>query len=525
MFIQEPRKLPFYIKDGMLSLFRGTWTVPAVVVAAFVFVYGAVLTTLVKQWLSNDTYAHGFLIPCISLYLVWTRRKQLRLLIPHTNYGLGSALLALGMAMLFLGNMGNILILQTLSLPITIAGMVALLLGTEFLGILWLPIAYLLFMIPIWDVLTDPLRPYYQKMSAYMGAFLVSLAGIPVYREGVLIDLPNITLKVARECSGVQYLIAIIAIGIPLSYMAVRSWIRRIAIIALGIVIATLFNGVRIGLIGIMSYYGISSVLHGPGHVLQALSVSMAGYAALFAGAWLLSDKAAPASSASSPTGENHIAREKKAGSHSFTFPLIVLVTAFAVTGAILLTTKPVAIPPARDLDSFPYQIDEWRGTDVKPVVPGLMKLGADRELSRRYENSTGDIIYLFVGYFDAQGPTKKLASYLTDEFHKAATKIRLGVNAASATRKPIEVNRVVMTDNDQAIQLLFWYDIQGRIIADRYRVSLATAMNRIQHRHTNGALVMIACKPEFDSDKKERARAVPTFTDRLLPLLNDYLH
>ena len=44
---------------------------------SFVVCYAGVIASLFEQWMSNDMYAHGILIPFISAYLLWDRRALL----------------------------------------------------------------------------------------------------------------------------------------------------------------------------------------------------------------------------------------------------------------------------------------------------------------------------------------------------------------------------------------------------------------------------------------------------------------
>lgn len=280
--------------DSLRSLWRDSsaQAVGVVLLAGLGFSYAHVLKAIVTQWWTNNLYSYGFLIPPISLYLIWLRRETIQLLRPRPNCMGGGALLGAGFTMLILGHAGSILTLQELSLPVTLSGLILSLLGTQVLKSLAFPLAYLLFMIPAWEVLTDHLHLPFQLLSATIGLALLQSVGIPAFRDGVYIELPQITLEVAQVCSGVNYLIAVIAIGVPLAVLFLDGWRRRALLLGLSIVVATLSNGLRVALIGLLAYHGfLPGDIHGPFHVLQGILVSMIGYAALFAGLLLLSNR------------------------------------------------------------------------------------------------------------------------------------------------------------------------------------------------------------------------------------------
>src|SRR5881397_426089 len=119
-------------QKGLVSGLDGLG-VNTAVVSAFAFCYAEVFVTLVRYWWSYDTYSYAFLIPLISLYLIWVRREALTHLLPVPNYTSGLTILFAGLSTLVVGKAGSIMIIQELSLIITLTGVVLCLLGTAFL--------------------------------------------------------------------------------------------------------------------------------------------------------------------------------------------------------------------------------------------------------------------------------------------------------------------------------------------------------------------------------------------------------
>lgn len=260
-----------------------------ILAGSFIFCFANAVVSLIAAWRYSYIYSYGFLVPIISLYIIWEKRKNLKSIQPSTCYQTGLPVFFGGMVLLVIGTAYGKTSIKGFSLIIALVGLILLLIGKRAMLSLWFPIAYLLFMVPFWDIFTERLHLPFQNFSAMIGAGLLRLTGIAVYREAVYIALPNITLEVAKVCSGVNQLIAIVAIAIPLAYLTIGSWLKRIILIGIGITIAAVGNGLRVAIIGILSYYGISNVLHGPYHLLQAMSISILGFIALFIGAWILS--------------------------------------------------------------------------------------------------------------------------------------------------------------------------------------------------------------------------------------------
>ena len=115
--------------------------------------------------------------------------------------------------------------------------------------------------------------------------------GIPLFRDGTLITLPNLTLEVARECSGVNYLVAVLALALPMAFLRLRESVAPSLLVVSALVVAALANGAARRLDRALAYWDIGSPLHGPFHVLHGLFVAAVGFVVIFAGLQLLKTK------------------------------------------------------------------------------------------------------------------------------------------------------------------------------------------------------------------------------------------
>ncbi|MGB7574806.1 MAG: archaeosortase/exosortase family protein, partial [Thermodesulfobacteriota bacterium] len=59
----------------------------AIIVACLVLLYFRILQGLVSDWIHMPDFSHGFLIPIVSLYFVYERRKELSALSPSAAWG------------------------------------------------------------------------------------------------------------------------------------------------------------------------------------------------------------------------------------------------------------------------------------------------------------------------------------------------------------------------------------------------------------------------------------------------------
>jgi exosortase len=133
-------------------------------------------------------------------------------------------------------------------------GAATALLGLRASLILAFPLAYALFLVPFGDEIIAPL----QATTARMTVGLTHLSGVPATIDGLFIDTPAGRFVVAEECSGVKFLIAMVALATLVAFTAFRSWPRRALFVAGAAVVSILANGVRAwGTIYVAQFVGI----------------------------------------------------------------------------------------------------------------------------------------------------------------------------------------------------------------------------------------------------------------------------
>ena len=120
-------------------------------VGVLIVLYAPVLKVLVRQWYTDADYSHGFLVPLLSLYLIWQRRGKLREVARRPSpWGMLVVLLSVGL--LFLGSLGAELFLTRISMLGTICGLIAYFCGGALLRAMAFPLVFLLFAIPIPEI-------------------------------------------------------------------------------------------------------------------------------------------------------------------------------------------------------------------------------------------------------------------------------------------------------------------------------------------------------------------------------------
>ena len=459
-----------------------------VVTAALLFAYRDALGAMVRMWNVSPMYSYGFAVPLVSGYLLWTRREALRRLTPQPSWLTGGLVLALAIAMTIAARAGGIQIVEQLAFVVALTAAVLLLFGAVYVRVAWAAIAYLLLMIPLWDGFTEPLHEPFQQRSAAIGVWLLHVIGVPAYREGTFITLPNLQIEVARVCSGVNYLVAVVALGLPLAYVFLRDNWRRALLLVMAVVVAALSNGLRVTLICALAYYEVGSPLHGPFHVLHGLFVAGVGYAVLFAGLRVLVPKSdrQPRAIASSAAVAS-LSRRSRFG------PLpasAVLILVFLLTGSNVLarTSRPVLLDP--NTDALPAQLREWTADPVsraRRINTPVEWPGADLEMARRYRRDDGAVVDVYLGYFTSQEQGRELVTHRSNDVHSLAAIRRVD------SGRGLGFDANYLGPDRRGISRMFWYDLGARPETSRYLVKARTLWQAVSGARSNGAVIVLS--------------------------------
>jgi exosortase len=228
----------------------------AVLAAAFAALYYGVIAKMVKDWMIDDNYSHGFLIPPIAAYLIWQKRAELsRPLDSPSNTGL--LFLTMGLLVFLVGNLGAELFTMRFSMLVVIWSLVLHMAGWQTGRKTFIPIAYLGFMIPlpaiIWNQIAFPLKLF----ATALAANAIGAIGIPIFREGNILHLSNTTLEVVDACSGLRSLTSLLALSGAFALISQHSTVKKWILFLSAVPIAILVNIIRLtGTAALAHIYG-----------------------------------------------------------------------------------------------------------------------------------------------------------------------------------------------------------------------------------------------------------------------------
>jgi exosortase len=230
---------------GGPSVDSKAWLPAAILGLSLALLYYRVAFKLVSDWLNIPDLGYGLLIPFFVLFLIWDKRAVLRSTPLRPSWA-GMSLVLPGLFILLVGVFGADLFLSRISFVILTAGLIWTLLGKRMLGESKFMLFVCLLAIPLPVLVMNQITFPLQIKASEFASALLPLAGVPVLREGNVIQLPAMQLEVAEACSGIRSLMSLFTVAVIYGYFLERSVTRRVILALAAIPIAVAANAARI---------------------------------------------------------------------------------------------------------------------------------------------------------------------------------------------------------------------------------------------------------------------------------------
>jgi exosortase C (VPDSG-CTERM-specific) len=232
--------------------------------------------------LHSELFSYLLLIPLVSGFLIHLRLRGLSFTYTPA-FAVVILLAAPALALLLASFILTLPHDEALSLRIAafvllwIAAAVGIL-GGQTMARLAFPAAFLLFITPLPAPVVGHLETGLQHASAEAASSLFRLVGIPNFRTDLTFQLPNITMQVAPECSGIRSTLVLFIISLVAGHLLLDHPWQRVLFTLLVIPLGILRNAFRIVTLGwLCTHYGSamihSAIHHRGGPVFFALSL------------------------------------------------------------------------------------------------------------------------------------------------------------------------------------------------------------------------------------------------------------
>ncbi|OQY08042.1 MAG: hypothetical protein B6I25_00045 [Planctomycetales bacterium 4572_13] len=269
----------------------------AVISVLIWWIFREEINGIVRQWLTNPSWSHGFLIPLFSLYFLNQHKDEMLAIKesrPSWFVGLFCLLFFLGLHPI------NIVMLKfgygkPLTMIAVIGSVVLFVGGWKILKYTWLPIAYLFFAVPLpgrlYFQLTNPMR----QLAAQVATVVLNLVPqLEATVQGSTIDVVYQSVRmepgldVADACSGMRLVMAFVALGVAMAYLHWRPIWQRLVLLASTLPIAIFCNIVRVTITGFIYILGNPKYAQGIYHDMLGMLMLPLAFVLYGGLAWLM---------------------------------------------------------------------------------------------------------------------------------------------------------------------------------------------------------------------------------------------
>ncbi len=487
---------------------------------------------LVYRWTNSEEYGYGFLIPVLSVFLIWQRKDVLEKM-DFSGSFLGVVFVTFGIFGFYLGYFATLFIVMQYALVLVVFGLAISIVGLQAIKKIWPAFFFLVFMIPLPNFLYQGLSANLQLISSEIGVAVIRLFGISVYLEGNVIDLGLYKLQVVEACSGLRYLFPLVTLSFIAAYFYKASMWKRVFIFLSSIPITILMNSFRIGVIGILVEYGGIEQAEGFLHDFEGWVVFMGCIGVLLFEMWLLTRfgrdkrdfKDAFAIDLPALTPENCVVK-RRAISASFVVSVVLLSMAAAST--VVLDDRSEIIPARNDFSSFPLEVGDWKG--VRSVIEDqyldVLKLD-DYFIANYTLPDTNASVNFYVAYYESQtsGESAHSPRSCIPGGGWEITDLRtVKVPGVEVAGKPLIANRLLIRHGDVGQVVYYWFQQRGRIITNEYLVKWYLFWDALTKNRTDGSLVRITTVLEVGEAPEDADKRLVSFSKSIESTLNQYI-
>ncbi len=506
------------------------WIAFTALCALLIVTFSDGLRYMVQVWGAREEYSYGYLIPFITLFLIWQKKEALER-IPFTGSWLGVAIVALGVFILALGNLSTLYVIAQYALLVVLAGLVLAFAGARGFRVMLVPLFVLAFMIPLPEFLLTGLSGKLQLLSSQIGVAVIRAFGVSVNLEGNVIDLGQMKLQVVEACSGLRYLFPLMTFGFITAYFFKAAWWKRAFLFLSTIPITILMNSFRIGVIGVTVEYWGKSMAEGFLHDFEGWFVFMACTGVLFLEMLLLAKlgrERRPLREifglefpAPSPTNAQVRYRNLP---RPFLAAATLLVAVMVLS--LLMPPRVELIPQRHEFREFPLNVGAWQGKGAR--------------LEQIYVDTLKFDDYLLADFSDGNAPVNLYAAYYGSQrqgqsAHSPRTCMPGGgweitsltqrvIADVAVNQQPLIVNRTVIEMGELKQVVYYWFQQRGRVVTNEYLVKWYLLWDALMRNRTDGALVRLTAGVQRGEHFDDTDRRLEAFARAIVPQLETYI-
>ncbi len=469
-----------------------------VVVVGIIALFYQTAWAMVSTWYRTETFAHGFVIVPISMWLIWEKRHVVSNIDPIPEYRV-LALLTISGFVWLVGYMSSVMVVQQVAMVLMLIFGFWTLVGNRITWILAFPLAYLMFAVPM----GKDLVPYLMEITATVTVYLIKLTGIPVFREGMFFSLPSGDWSVVEACSGVRYLIASITLGTLYAYLTYSDLTKRILFLIAATIVPIIANSLRAYMIVMLGHISDMKIATGVDHLIYGWLFFGLVMLILFSVGSIWRDK----NEETNCQIEDGCSTKRVAEKKPLFFSVIMALTCVAVWPLLAYAIDHRQPSPPNSELSLPKTMAGWTETSVDQLSWHPAFRNADHVVHKLYRN--GDkLILVSIGYYPRDSKDSELINsenQLVDITNKRWRIINSGVTSIRIKNDSVRVDEITLKGIDGTFEVFSWYRVGGYHTSSRYKGKLLEAYYKLTFGRQDGARFVITIPTQSVVNSKEK--------------------
>lgn len=505
--VPSPEK--FYALAELLAK-PGFWVgIGAILVGLWLYWDG--LAEAVLRWERQAEYSHGYLIPLVSLFILWEKRFEIIAGYRRPSWW-GLPVIILALIVLIVGEISALFVLIHYSFILFLFGLSLAWLGSAARHT-WVPILLLGFAVPLPYFIEVILTAKLQLVSSQLGVDIIRLCGIPVFLSGNIIDLGDYQLQVVEACSGLRYLFPLMSLGFIAAYLYQAAWWKRVLLFISTVPITIFMNSFRIAVTGLLVDNWGTQMAEGFLHDFEGWLIFMACGCLMLLEIMLMErftsrQKIHQAFAVPVQIGAAGL-HNKKPTELIISRPLLMAIPLLLIAVIFLYSVKARQEPALATngaLIDYPIRLGDWNGVHDSIDTLVAEKLGFTDYVMLNYTNLEHQPINFYVAYYASQ--RKGLSPH--------SPKVCIpggGWEIADFRRTQVDdipVNRALIRKGNQDQIVYYWFEERGVAVANEYLKKWMLFKDALFLNRTDGSLVRVTTpvlSHESMEDADQRAR------------------
>jgi len=474
------------------------WRTPlsilSVILLGTIVIYYPTWLSIVAIWNRSETFAHGFLVAPISLWLVWIRRENYRNLYPSLSYIAIFVMLMCGFLWLVADLVDVLVIQQWAVVGILVSGIWAVL-GNHVTSKMLFPILFLFLMVPF----GEQFIPWLMNYTATFVVTMLRLTGMSVYQEGTFITLTSGQWSVVEGCSGLRYLIASFTLGTVYAYLNYNSLIKRAIFMLASFLVPIIANGFRAYMIVMIGHLSSMKLATGVDHIIYGwVFFGLVMLLLFYVGSYWHDNIA------SDSVSLNHKVETHQYPATFVSLPLILISLVIWPLSADALHKRQTvrATIPDKIMQALPEEGKSMPNWNWQPEFNGVM---AD---VRRFVVNEDSAVALYVANFGNEtqgGELVNSQNYLVPQKHKVWRITHNTKFNVDCMQQSIDIDESRLTSGYRDLLVWRWYRVGSVNTSNDYYAKWLQLLKRLTGDASPELLIVLYT--ETDHDGYEQAR------------------